>query len=349
MTSTLDALDAEVGVSDAFGSHRPSRAESHPGAWRRRLPSLSFVLTVLFAIQTASGQQGIVIHEEVDVGLRQLYVMVTDRGGRRLLSLERGDFTVRDQGQVQELVTFEGGDIPFTAILLLDGSGSMRGGRLELALAGARSFVGAMQEYDEARILVYSDRLLEATPWYGASQAAPDLAIEARGGSAVLDHLYLGLQMLEKRQGRRVVVLLSDGWDQQSVLDVDQLEAAAQRSEAMLYWVRRFDEKPKIGPQADGEAARFVPLSSWRGKDDLLRTWKRLERIVRRSGGRVVRIAGPGDVEDSFRGILQELREQYALGYYPDSRRRDGSWRQLEVTVNRPGARVRTREGYVDQ
>ncbi len=154
----------------------------------------------------------VIVHDQVDLGLRQLYVMVKGRKGERVLGLERDDFTVRDDGQPQTLVTFEAGDIPFTAVLLLDGSGSMRGGRLEIALAGARSFALGMREHDEARVVVYSDRVLEATPWHGPEPAAlRDVAVEARGGSAVLDHLYLGLRMLEQRQGRRVVVLLSDG------------------------------------------------------------------------------------------------------------------------------------------
>ncbi len=116
----------------------------------------------------------------------------------------------------------------------------------------------------------------------------------------------------------------------------------------MIYWVRRSDEKPKIGLQAEGEAPRLVPLTSWRGKPELLRAWQRLERLVRRSGGRVVRIATVHDVAGSFQEVLRELREQYALGYYPDSRRRDGTWREVEVTVRHPGARVRAREGYID-
>ncbi len=277
----------------------------------------------------------VVVHDQVDLGLRQLYVMVIDRRGERVLGLERADFTVHDDERPQTLVTFEGGDIPFTAVLLLDGSRSMRGGPLEIALAGARSFVRGMRGHDEARVVVYSDHVLEATPWHGPESAAlRSVAVEARGGSAVLDHLYLALRMLAERQGRRVVVLLSDGWDLQSVFDVDQLEAAARRSEAMMiYWVRRSDQKPKVKRQAAGEAPRLVPLTNWRGEPELLRAWQRLERLVRRSGGRVVRVAAVHEVPDSFQEILRELREQYALGYYPDTRRRDGSW-QAVVTTN---------------
>ncbi len=300
--------------------------------------------------RTAASYPAVVVHDEVDLGLRQLYVMVSDRKGERVLGLEHGDFTVYDEGRPQKLVTFEGGDIPFTAVLLLDGSGSMRGGRLELALAGARSFVDGMREYDEARVVVYSDRILEATAWHGPDSAAVlDATAEAQGGTAVLDHLYLGLHMLEERQGRRVLVLLSDGWDLQSVLDVDQLEEAARRSEAILYWVRRSDEGPEIELRCAAHHHRYGPLTSWRDKRKLRRVWQRLERIVRRSGGRVVRIAGVNEVEAPFREILRELREQYALGYYPDPKRHDGAWRQVEVSVKYQGARVRAREGYVDE
>lgn len=300
--------------------------------------------------RTAARYPAVIVHERVNLELRQLYVRVHDRRGERVLGLERGDFTVRDEGRPQKLITFEGGDIPFTAVLLLDGSGSMRGGRLELALAGAQSFVRGMRENDQARIVVYSDHILEATPWHGADSAVtPDVAVETTGGTAVLDHVFLGLRMLEERQGRRVIVLLSDGWDMQSVLDVDQLEDAARRSEAILYWVRPSNEKPRVSLQEKGEAPRLVPITAWRNDFDLRTTWEGLERVVRRSGGRIVHVAGLQDVEGSFQEVLRELREQYALGYYPDSERHDGTWHQVDVAVRREGVRVQTREGYVDE
>lgn len=297
---------------------------------------------------TGNLPEGFVIHDSVDLGLRQLYLMVTDRKGRRITGLQRDDFTLEDNGQEQELITFEGGDIPFTALLLLDGSTSMKGGRLEISLAGARSFIAGMREHDEARILVYSDRILDAGEWQGPQDASTP-NVQATGGTALLDHVFLGLRILAERHGRRVLVLLSDGWDLQSVLDVDQVAAAVQRSEAILYWIRPANEEASIRMARPGETPRILPVTSWRGKQELTETWETLDNLVERSGGRVVLVDRPENVDAALQEVLQELREQYAIGYYPQGLRQDGSWRSVEVSADRPGARVRARKGYIDE
>ncbi len=302
------------------------------------------------------------IDEELDLALRQLYVTVTDRRGNRVLELGRDDFAVRDEGRPETLVTFERGDIPFTAVLLLDGSFSMHGYRLDAALDGARRFLSGMEELDEARLLVHSDRLLARSDWSSAPDAKSRCRIvtdvlattEARGGSSIFDYLYLALTQLESRQGRRVVVLLSDGWDLQSVLSADQLRQVARHSRALIYWVRLAGDQPATGGRltGSGEArygpVRIVPYSSWRDQDDARKSYKQLERIVEESGGRIVTVSSQ-KLGSAFEDILAELHEQYALGYYPDPRRRDGSWREVAVELGRPGLRARSRLGYVDR
>lgn len=289
----------------------------------------------------------VVVHEELELDLQQLYLTVTGRYGRRVLDLGRRDFAVRDQGKPQELVTFARGDIPFTAVLLVDGSRSMEGEPLRASLAGAHRFVADMAVHDEAKLLVYADRILLATEWTGdaAPLAAALDTTEATGGTAVLDHLYMALTLLEGRQGRRVVVLLSDGYDLQSVLTAQELRRVARRSQAIVYWVRLGSMRSTIG-RPD---LRKAPLSSWRNDDDVERSYRGLERTVEESGGRIVSIAGSGEIEAAFAEVLAELREQYALGYYPDPRRNDGAWRKVRVELARRGLEVRTREGYVDR
>ena len=296
------------------------------------------------------------IDEELDLGLRQIYVTVTDRRGQRVLELGRDDFAIHDEGRPQTLVTFARGGIPFTAVLLLDGSLSMQGSRLEAALDGVRRFVSGMEELDEARILVHSDRLLARTDWSSGPGIVTDVlaTTEARGGSSILDYLYFALAQLEKRQGRRVVVFLSDGWDLESVLSADQLWQVARLSQALIYWVRLAGDQPATGgrlkasPEDTYGPVRIVPYSSWRDQDDARKTYKQLERIVEESGGRIVTVSSH-DLGPAFEDILAELREQYALGYYPDPRRRDGSWRDVAVELGQRGLKVSTRLGYVDR
>lgn len=283
------------------------------------------------------------IDDEVAVDLEQLYVTVS-RDGSRLLDLARDDFAVIDEGRRQQIVTFARGDIPFTAAALVDASVSMRGEKLAAALRGAKAFFDGMRPLDEGRLMVFSDRLLHATPFTTfADVLTTGLGgVEARGGTALRDHLYLALAQLEQRQGRRVVLLLSDGVDSHSVVSTADVARLARRSQALIYWLRL--------PYRAGRPAGDMPAltTAWRGMEDYRRGIEALERTVRESGGTVRPLASIDDIGPAFREILTELRQQYVLGYYPEPRHRDGRWRRVKVRVDRPGAEVRSRDGYLD-
>jgi VWFA-related protein len=284
--------------------------------------------------------KSIVIDDAIDLNLKQLYVTVT-RGGERALDLERADFQVIDGGDRRELVTFERGDVPLTAVLMVDASASMRGRPLAAALDGARSFMRQMKPLDEAMLLLFSDRVLLATPFTGREDAlaAGVGEVEAAGETALNDHLYLALKLLDRRQGRRVVVLLTDGADVVSALGMDEVLWKERRGNALVYWLRL-----EGGGMAGAEFS-----SSWRGYEGNARQLRLFEELVEESGGRIETVGSLDEVEGAFAGILQELREQYVLGYYPLGLKGDGSWRRVEVKVAAPGVRVRAREGYVDQ
>lgn len=290
------------------------------------------------------------VDEEVKVSLQQLYVTVT-RDGERVQGLQPEDFEIRDEGRRQELVTFARGDIPFTAVVLLDSSVSMRGRKLRAAIRGARAFFDGMRALDEAKLLVFSDRVLLSSPFTTVPEvlSAGLSSVEARGGSAVADHLYLALQQIEARQGRRVVVLLSDGVDSHSVLDMEAVVERARRSQALVYWLRLPYRRGGAGGGDAGEGRLPVLRGFWRSPEGYQRQFDLLGRVVEESAGRTAVLVGPEDIEPAFRGILQELREQYVLGYYPEAPRRDGSWRRVEVKVGSRGRyQVRCQAGYLD-
>jgi Ca-activated chloride channel family protein len=285
------------------------------------------------------------VDEEIAVQLQQLYVTATLRG-RRVLGLDRGDFTVVDGGETQRLITFERGDVPFTAVILLDASESMKGEKMQAALDGARAFVNGMKPLDEARVVAFSDRVLGATPFRaGGSPDAADLplGVEADGGTALNDQLYAALHLLERRQGRRVVIVLSDGLDSHSVLSIDDVLPLASRSRALLYWVRLVAG----GPQSPDFAPRRQH-SAWRDGAGHARQIDRLEDAVVKSGGRVVMPRTSAEILPMFVEILSELREQYVLGYYATNARNDGSWRPVRVRTPVTSLDLRTSTGYLD-
>ncbi|MCG8459930.1 MAG: VWA domain-containing protein [Holophagales bacterium] len=280
------------------------------------------------------------IDDEVSVELQQLYVTATDRQGRRVLDLGQGEIRVLDNGREQSLVTFARGDIPLTATILIDSSESMRGERLRAALHGARVFVEGMKELDEAMVMLFSDQLSKATHFTadsGELLASLEGAV-ASGNTSINDHLYLALKLLEPRQGRRVVVLFTDGADLHSVLDMEQVLWKARRSQALIYWIRL----------ADGRDRHHSFATAWRDAEGNRRELEFLKQSVSQSGGRIAVLEDLGQIEGAFRDILAELREQYVLGYYPSEVKNDGSWHEVKVDVRRPGIRLRTRDGYVD-
>ncbi len=275
---------------------------------------------------------------EVDAGLQQLYVTVS-RDGQRVLDLGESDFAIIDNGDRQHLVTFARGDVRLTAALLIDASGSIRGRRLAAALRGAAAFVEGMTSGDDASILAFSDQLLHATPFSSdPERLTAGLAdLEATGGTALNDHLYLALKRLEARQGRRVVVLLTDGVDTHSTLRTLDVAWLVRRSRALIYWIRT---------GAGGrEGKRF---SAWKHPGQYRAERRLLERMVLNTGGRIVPIERTEEAAAAFRDILRELREQYVLGYYPTVSRDDGSWHRTQVRVSRDGLAVRSRAGYID-
>ena len=282
---------------------------------------------------------------EVDAALQQLYVTVTDDAGRRVLDLERGDFEIFDDGERQEIITFERGDVPLVALLLVDGSESMRGRPLDAAVAGATAFVSRLEALDQAQVVLFADRLLHQTPFTNFPEVlrAGLSGIEARGGTALADHLYLALERLETRQGRRVLILLSDGLDVSSLLDMAHISDVARRSRSLVYWLRLGGDKL----QSTGRH-----YTAWRGDEAIRRQLEHLETLVLESGGRIDDLERPQDAAPAFERIAQELREQFVLGYYPSRSLDDGSWHQVEVRVeprNHPRrVDIRHRQGYVD-
>ncbi len=274
---------------------------------------------------------------ELELELQQLYVTVSQQG-QRVLNLSENDFIVLDQGQPQQLVTFERGDVPLTALILVDASDSMRGERLAAAVAGAQAFIAGMADLDQAKLLLFADRVLHDSPFTNFAEVLGTglSGVEARGSTALNDHLYLALRLLEPRQGRRLVILLSDGVDVASVLRMEEVLVALRRSQALVYWLR-------LG---SGETTGHI--SAWRDIEAHRREFETLEAGVRESGGRVLVLPNIEGTAAAFTEILRELRDQYVLGYYPSDNRGDGDWHEVRVRVKRRGLKVRTRKGYVD-
>ncbi|HEY4563190.1 MAG TPA: VWA domain-containing protein [Thermoanaerobaculia bacterium] len=274
----------------------------------------------------------------VQVDLQQLFLTV-DRGGRPVPGLTQDDLTVYDQGTPQPIVTFGRGDVPFTAVLLVDTSASMAGPPLEKALEGARAFFSGLAPLDQGKLILFSDHVRLETP-FTSVQSVLTLglhSLSAEGGTALNDALYLAVKRLEPLRGRKIAVLLSDGVDIESVLSISEASALS-RGQVTLYWLR-------LGKALDSK--RFSMSSAWRDAPEHAREIEQLSAAVAESGGRIVELSSVEEIPATFGALLKELRDQYVLGITPLQTGGKGTWHEVRVEA-KGGVRARTQSGYFE-
>jgi Ca-activated chloride channel family protein len=275
---------------------------------------------------------------EIQVDLQQLFVTVNN-GTKPVLDLPQGAFKVLDQDEPQPVITFGRGDVPFTAVLLVDASASMAGKPLDKALDGARAFFSSMATLDQAKLLLFSDRILLETP-FTSIQSVLTLGlrgVKAEGGTALNDALYLASKRLETRRGRKIAVLISDGVDVESVLSLKEAKAIARR-QVTLYWLRL--------PRRDADKKVLV-TSAWRSAPEHQSELDLLHAAVLGSGGRIVDLTSVEEIPTQLTTLLRELREQYVLGIAPRRTGYPGAWHEVRVEVPN-GLQVRTQDGYFE-
>jgi VWFA-related protein len=281
--------------------------------------------------------RNVVFRDRVDVALREVYVTVTDRGGWDA-ELRPAHFRILDAGVEVVPTSLERTQIPLSAAVLLDTSESMQGRPLQASAAGAGVFLRQLAPVDEAMVLLFSDQLRAMSPFTRDTAQLESIleGFEAGGGTALNDHLYAALRLVDSRAGWPVVILLSDGADILSALSMAEVRWKIEASEAAIYWLRL------------GSASSFSlqgVSSAWRDAAGNQRELGALEDAVGASGGRVLDLADPREVAGAFDAILEELDEQYVLGYTPlvdplSARTPSPGRRAVEVRSTLPGLRL---------
>jgi VWFA-related protein len=298
----------------------------------------------LAVVAAAVAVESLQISGEFEFNLQQLYITASTHG-EPVADLRRDEFVIVDNGKRQELVTFARGDVPFTAVLLVDASQSMVGEKIVSAQRGVRDFADRMKPLDEAKLVVFSDYIRAVSPFTSFPEVltAGLERVTAVGGTAINDVLYIALSRLEERQGRRVVVLLSDAIDSHSALGMRHVLPSARRSQAIVYLIRTHTSEAAANA---GEPPRAS--SPWRDSQNLQAEFQELLGLVNDSGGRVIDVGSPAGIEAAFSEVISELRDHYVLGYYPNNQHGDGRWHKVRVKVSRPDVNLRTSSGYLD-
>ena len=292
-------------------------------------------LLVATAAASLSAQQVPVFRAGVD--LVNFGVTVTDRRGELVKGLTADDFDIYEDGRKQTIRYFSSGeevgpDHPAPPVhlgLLLDVSESM-GDDIRFTQTAAVKFLNKLLDavditfvdFDtEVRVTRYSQadfaRLIERIRLQKAS-----------GLTALYDAIGVYLDGAAGQDGRKIMLLYTDGEDTRSAMSFGDLIGLLKASDVTVYAIGELEHLP----------------SSAKGQQQLL-----LQQIAAATGGRAFFPLSAKELDKEYEKVLAEIRAQYTIGYVSTNTRADGAWRNVEVKVVRkdaPGARVRSRKGY---
>ena len=298
-----------------------------------------------------------------------VYATVTNPRGRLVPDLSRDDFTIDDNGKRQTLTLFANDIQPITVIMLLDRSGSMKP-NFDLEVQAAEAFVRAMLPADKARIGSFGNRIQVDPPEFTSDREAlvkilrNDL--QSDGPTPLWNAVNTGIDKLLLEQGRRVVLVFTDGVDRpmdfsgnhnRSLKDVLK---RAEEENVMVYAIglagqngmpglggRGGDARPRggIGPGGFGGPGGRGLGGYGGGQLQMEKPDEGLPKIAAATGGGYFELTSPRDLAATFARVADELHHQYALGFTPE--KLDGKMHDIAVHLSDPDLTARARKRYM--
>jgi Ca-activated chloride channel homolog len=270
---------------------------------------------------------------KVDVRLVNIFVTATDDHGAPVTNLAKENFRLKEDGKEQKIAVFDRESaLPLSIMLAVDTSLSTRKD-LPLELASARKFSHTiLRPQDGLALYKFSEIVNEVVP-FTSDLKKIDAGIDRirnGAGTALYDAIFVGAQALARRQGRKVMVVITDGGDTVSQMDYKAALRSAEEAEALVYSIIIVPIEASAGRDTGGEHA--------------------LIQISEDTGGKYYYATSLPQLDDAFHKISDELRTQYLLAYYPSQRYSDSEFRRVEVELVNPPAgssyRLRHRAGY---
>ena len=258
---------------------------------------------------------------KVDVDLALVNVTVTDPFDRLVTGLEKENFHVYEDGVEQEIVNFSSEDVPISIGVIFDMSGSMSD-KVDKAREAAVQFFHTANPQDEFFLVSFNDRAELTSPFTSSVDELQSrmMFTAARGRTALLDAIYLGLsEMRGARNAKRALLIISDGGDNHSRYNESDIKSFLKEADCQLYAVGIFD-----------------PIDIRGRTPEELEGPSLLGELTEMSGGRVFPVENLNDLPDIAAKIGMELRNQYVLAYRPSNANRDGTWRKIKVKLTPP-------------
>ncbi len=257
---------------------------------------------------------------KVDVRLVNVFVTVTDAHGAPVAGLQKDNFLLQEDGREQKISVFDKESaLPISIALAIDTSLSTRHD-LPLEQASAKRFAHAiLRPVDALSVFAFSESVSQSPFGYTADLKRIDEGIDhirLGAATALFDAVYLASRSLDRRQGRKVLVLITDGGDTISRVDYKGAARAAEEAEALVYSIIVVPIENSAGREIGGEHA--------------------LIQLSEDTGGKYYYATSMSQLDDVFRQISDELRNQYLLAYYPSQRTSNSQFRRIQVGVSGP-------------
>ena len=269
---------------------------------------------------------------KVDANLVTIPAFVVDTQGKAVVDLKLDDFELRVEGQPKQLSELSRAETPVRMVVLFDNSQSLREGREFEKLAAIRFLRRVLRPIDQTAIYsIYTYPIL-AHPFTSDINALvrtiENFPAPEDGATALFDTMVKAAELLRPFEGRKVIVIVSDGADTVSELqDFDDVLRRMLAVDCQIYAVQT----------GQSDSVNLYNLAAYR----------RLQEFTSQTGGAVFVPRGIGDLDVAFSQIAADLSQQYVLSYYPNDDKRDGRFRTISLKIaTRPGLRVRARKGY---
>lgn len=327
----LEAGGAEVrGVEFWVGSTSVGKDLEAPYEWTLDLTGQA--LGPLSVAAVATLEDGVEHRDEAVIEVTPalevvFYLSATDAQGAHPRDLTAEDISLREDGvMVPELQLSQTREAHFSAAIVLDHSGSMSQ-NLSLAQAAARSFVDRLQAKDSACVLGFSDRARGLGPFtsdHRLLKAHID-RLRAGGGTSLYDAIDMAADLLADRPGRKTMVVLTDGRDEDAR---GQIPGSSHSLQQALDGLKR-------------NQISLYAIGLGKGVDR-----KVLEKLSRESGGRAFLVGSANQLKGAYDAIDLDLRSQYLLKWLSPRASRDSRWRRVEVTCRRPEITLSAPQGY---
>ena len=264
-------------------------------------------------------KQGQALH--IDVNLALVNVTVTDPYSRIVTGLEPDNFRIFEDNIEQEVVNFSSEDVPISIGVILDLSGSMAN-KLGKAKEAALQFFKTANPQDEFFLVGFNERAQLLSPFTPNVEDLQSrmLSASAKGKTALLDAIYLGLsQMRGAHSGKRALLIISDGGDNNSRYSEKDIKRFVREADTQLYSIGIFDPfeyRSRTSEELNGPTL--------------------LSETTELTGGRAFTVENLNDLPDIAAKIGAELRNQYILGYHPSNKAHDARWRKIKIKLRVP-------------